>query len=478
MTLNNLSREARSTVRIPAAATAALLTTLGLAAGLLPLAGCPSPDPNGVDPNDPNDPNGTSLVLTLVRVAEGLVSPVALAAPDDGTGRLFIADQPGVIWVITKTEGLLDTPLLDLRALTDATTVSGEERGLLGLAVHPDFESNNKFYVLYTAAPGDGSPAGATTELRLSEFTASTLFPNQANINTEREIFRLAKPQNNHNGGQLAFGPTDDYLYFGIGDGGGAGDVGFGHTEVIGNAQDKANLFGTVGRIDVDAVPYGIPPTNPFLNDLTALTEIYAYGFRNPWRFSFDRTPAGQARLFVADVGQSLVEEVNLVVAGGNYGWNRREGTLCFSATSPSFPPAICPDTGPDGTPLRDPILEYGHTDPSGGTFGSAVIGGYVYRGARLSGLAGAYVFGDYTASFAVPDGRLFVATESAAGDWSFEEAFVADSATRRLGRYLLSFGVDVDGELYVLARTTNALIGATGTVDLVVGAARETLGL
>lgn len=457
----------------------------GAIVGLVLLVGCPgpgpnpdpnsvdpnSPDPNSVDPNavDPNAPPATTITLELV--ASGFVSPIALASPDDGTERLFVADQIGLIYAISPTAGALATPLLDLRTQLDVLATEDEERGLLGLALHPEFADNRLFYVCYNTPPSNDAPAGSATELRVSEFSVFEQFPSQADINSERVLLRTAKPQTNHNGGQIAFGP-DGFLYIGIGDGGGADDGDAGHTAIIGNAQDTSNLLGAILRIDVDSGnPYGIPANNPLISDNDALDEIYAYGLRNPWRFSFDVTPGGRTRLFVGDVGQELFEEIDLVTRGGNYGWRIKEATSCFDPITPATPLVFCEDQGPDGSELRDPILEYGHTDGAGQAVGTAVIGGYGYRGVTVAKLHGAYVFGDYSTSADTPDGTIFAATEAEDGTWSFDELAIAGSVTGRLGRYVLGFGRDAAGELYVLTRASAALTGTTGAVHRITAA-------
>ena len=410
----------------------------------------------------------TAKAVTLQTIAAGFGSPVALAAPDDGTGRLFIVDQAGVIWVIEGGQ-VLETPLLDVRNELDAPLTAGDERGLLGLALHPNFASNGRLFVYFNTPPSAEAPAGTATQVRLAEFRINAGQPNVADAGTELVLFELAKPQANHNAGQLAFGP-DGYLYVGIGDGGGADDTGFGHTAGIGNAQDTTNLLGKILRIDVDSgTPYGIPPSNPFASSTTARPEIYAYGFRNPWRFSFDTGPGGSGQLFVGDVGQALMEEVDIVQLGGNYGWNIKEGTGCFDVTNDSLPLGTCASTGADGAPLLGPVLEYGHADALGATFGSAVIGGFIYRGAALPNLVGTYVFGDYAIGFSTT-GKIFAAEQNATGTWSFEELKVAGTADGRLGRFVLAFGRDAAGELYVLSRGGGGPNGTTGVVEKIVG--------
>jgi glucose/arabinose dehydrogenase len=214
--------------------------------------------------------------------------------------------------------------------------------------------------------------------------------------------------------------------------------------------------------------PYSIPLTNPFANAAAARPEIYAYGFRNPWRFSFDPVSGGATRLFLGDVGQNLMEEVDLVTIGGNYGWNIKEGTLCFSALTPNNPPATCSDVGADGSALQPPIMTYLHTDAQGQSFGTAVIGGFLYRGNAVPNLRGGYVFGDYADS--TGGGRIFVGSEATSGAWSFKEVQIAGTADGRLGRAVLAFGRDAAGELYVLTNITGGPFGTTGAIHKIIG--------
>lgn len=334
----------------------------------------------------------------LREVAAGLTQPVAIAHAGDGSGRLFVALQGGQI-VIFDGERVLPTPFLDIRDRVS----SGGERGLLGIAFHPDFARNRFFFVNYT------DRAGNTV---VSRFRAASRRPNVALPRSERRVLTVSQPYANHNGGSLQFG-SDGYLYIGMGDGGSAGDP-------QNRAQDLGTLLGKLLRIDVDRRPYQIPADNPFANRPDVRPEIWALGLRNPWRFSFDRATGD---LYIADVGQDSWEEVNFQPAGNaggqNYGWRRMEGRHCFD------PPSDCDD----GT-LTLPVLEYDHG------VGRSITGGYVYRGSRVPELVGRYVYGDFAS------GRIWTA-RPLDGTWVNEE-LPASSAL------ISSFGEDDAGELYL----------------------------
>jgi len=296
----------------------------------------------------------------------------------------------------------------------------------------------------------------------LSEFKVSPSDPNKADSSSERIILQVDKPQPNHNAGTIAFGP-DGYLYIPLGDGGGANDVGTGHSPV-GNAQDISTALGKILRIDVDnGDPYGIPPDNPFVGKDGA-DEIYALGFRNPYSISFDK--GGQHELFVGDVGQALFEEVDIVYKGGNYGWHIKEGAHWFNPDSQSSPPATGPATDARGQPLIDPIIEYGRGKPGG--YGIAVIGGYVYRGSDIQGLLGAYLFGDYTSGISsTADGRVFIASlpSSSSSTWTMKEIGIASLPGGRLNAFLKGIGQDANGELYLLVSDSAGPAGNTGKI-------------
>lgn len=411
-------------------------------------------------------------------IAEGLTSPVALVSARDRSERLFVVDQTGVIRVLGPGGTLAPEPFLDLRSKIVPLMPEFDERGLLGLAFHPRYATNGRFFVYYSAPLRPGAPAGFDNTGHVSEFRVSPTNPNRADPASERILLQVDDPQFNHNGGTLVFGPRDGYLYISVGDGGGADDVGPGHVEDWyaenegGNGQDiQQNLLGDILRIDVDSgVPYGIPRDNPFTSTpgcADGCDETWAYGFRNPYRMSFDM--GGNRRLFVGDAGQELWEEVSIAVKGGNFGWNVKEGTHCFSTDNPDESPAECPDTvGPGhpraGDPLIDPVIEYANHHQPGG-LGATVIGGHVYRGRELRQFSGRYVFGDWSREFEEPDGSLFVAKPRKRGLWKMQQLRVATSRTGRLDHYVLGFGQDLAGEMYVLTTDQTGPNGTTGKV-------------
>jgi glucose/arabinose dehydrogenase len=336
-------------------------------------------------------------IVTLAPVVtEGLQNPLFLTQPGDESGRLFVVEQPGRIRVL-EGHALLPAPFLDITK----QVLSGGERGLLGLAFHPAYRHNGRFFVNYTRKP-DG--ATVVAEYRRGA-TATSAFQD------ERSLLIVPQPYPNHNGGMVAFGP-DGYLYLGLGDGGSKGDP-------DNRAQNPQDLLGKILRIDVDrGDPYGIPMDNPFAKG-GGRPEIYALGLRNPWRFSFDLKTGN---LWVADVGQYKWEEIDLVTLGGNYGWHVMEGTHCFYPS-----PTDCPTT-----PYRLPVSEYFHDKGR-----CSITGGYVYRGRIISSLAGMYVYGDFCS------GEIFALHK---GETINEPHQILKSSLQ-----ISSFGEDAAGELYVL---------------------------
>ena len=432
----------------------------------------PMEEPTNTPPPEETEPPKETFepVIGLELVAEGFAAPLALMPSGDESGWLYILDQTGQIWVLSPDGDVLETPFLDISDRMVELSDDYDERGLLGLAFHPDFGQNGRFYVYYSAPLRAGAPAGWNHTSVISEFTVAMDDPDTADPASERIILQVDQPQSNHDAGQIAFGP-DGYLYIPLGDGGGADDVGDGHNPEIGNGQDTSVLLGSILRIDVDGGdPYGIPEDNPFVGEDGVLDEIYAYGFRNPYRIAFDA--GGANDLFVSDAGQNLWEEVSIVTAGENYGWYIKEGTHCFDPTNPDTSPEECPDAGPAGRELTDPIIEYAHPNGSDG-IGLVVVGGMVYRGDAMPTFQGRYIFGDWSTSFDSPDGTLLVAAppEMDGGLWPFEVLQIATEENGELGRYLLSFGQDQDLELYVLTSDTKGPSGDTGKVFKIVPA-------
>jgi glucose/arabinose dehydrogenase len=424
--------------------------TLALAAHL-PLAHATRPIPAAIQKS--------ALTIELQSIATGLASPNYLTDAGDGSGRLFVVDQPGKIHLIKN--GTVST-FLDLSSRMPSTlgTMPGfgdyDERGLLGLAFHPEFANQNSagFGRFYTFTSENVSGAGdygvglPLTDLShqnvIAEWRIDKSNPDVANPLSRRELLRIDHPQFNHDGGMLAFGP-DNNLYIGLGDGGAANDVGPGHG-TSGNAQNLASVHGKILRIDVEGHDgidgqYGIPANNPFVDTSGVPAEIFASGLRNPFRFSFDKQTGD---LIVGDVGQESVEEVDIVTAGGNYGWNLKEGTFKFDPVTGEVSSDL------SGLPggLIDPVLQYDHDE------GIAVIGGFVYRGSAMPGLVGKYIFGDYSKSFGGPAGRLLV------GDLTtgLVEELKIGLDDRALGFFLKGLGQDADGELYALVGMTAGL--------------------
>jgi len=347
------------------------------------------------------------LDVALTPIAEGLNRPLFVTGAGDDSGRLFVAEQGGTIR-IWQDGALLSEPFLDI---SDRVNDDAPERGLLGLAFDPAYPNNGRFFVNYTDADG------ATMVAR---FTVDANDPNRADPASERQTLRMEQPASNHNGGMVLFGP-DGYLYIGTGDGGAANDK-------FGNGQNPETLLGKMLRIDVsneDNQPYAIPPDNPWVgmdwNGVDVRDEIWAVGLRNPWRYSFDRATGD---LWIADVGQRLHEEIDMIPAGTpgplNFGWPIMEGNHCFPEN------AACDPTG-----LVLPVLEYEHEGAC------SVTGGYVYRGQNFPGLDGVYFYSDYCSGdiwTLIPDGE---------GGWL--NAMVLDTDMS-----VSSFGQDDAGELYV----------------------------
>ena len=425
---------------------------------------------NGASGTTENKNNGTKQPA-LELVAENLTSPLVFVSSADGSGNMYVADQAGVIKVLDKNSRLLDEPFLDLKNKIVGLNPGYDERGLLGLAFHPGFKENKRFFVYYSVPLRKGAPAGWNHTSRVSEFKASAENPLKADLASEKIIMEIDQPQSNHNGGHIAFGP-DGYLYIPLGDGGGANDVGTGHSQ-SGNGQDLTTFLGKILRIDVNSGdPYGIPADNPFNGDgqeddrRNAKKEIYAYGFRNPYIISFD---AQTGALYAADAGQDLWEEVDAVKKGGNYGWNIREGNHCFNPSSPKDESATCLSEGRNGEELAAPIIEFKNSKSSPEGKGLTIIGGYVYRGNSIPDLNGRYVFGSWAQTQGRAEGRVFFSRDMIDGNrnslYEFDELKLSETEGGKFPGYLLGFGQDDSRELYILTTQNSGPRGDTGKI-------------
>ena len=414
---------------------------------------------------------GSTISLKLM--TEGLGAPIGLVPIPGGSGRLLVAEQAGLIQLIDRDGKKSEQPFLDLREKIVPLGKGMEERGLLGLALHPQFKSNHKFYVVYSAPLRTSAPPKWDHAERLSEFRTTGADFATADPTFERVVLEIDEPDWNHNSGRLAFGP-DGYLYWTVGDGGAFNDVGDvargrGHPPE-GNGQKLDTLLGKVLRIDVGhGTPYGIPKDNPYADGKKGLPEIFAYGLRNPWGISFDR--GGKHDLIVVDVGQDRWEEINVIVNGGNYGWRLREGFEGFDPKDPLHAPTNAATVGADGKPFVDPVFAYKTlrgrgTDPQ--SYGVTITGGYVYRGKAIKSLQGKYAFADWSRTWALPDGVFFTASREGKGSgakWNLESLPVAPASGAKLGAYIVAMGEDDKGELYVLTNGRNSLTGQTGKV-------------
>jgi glucose/arabinose dehydrogenase len=339
-------------------------------------------------------------------------NPLFVAHAGDGSGRVFVVEQAGYIWIV-KDRFLLPDPFLDISPLLSDEVFRGgyTERGLLGLAFHPDYAQNGVFFITY---------ARRDKMNILARYQVSSDDPNRADPASEQLLLSYEHPHLDHHGGMIAFGP-DGYLYMSVGDGGGT------QGDPEGDAQSKASLLGKILRIDIDrgdpatGRPYAIPPSNPFAADPEARPELWAFGLRNPWRFSFDRATGD---MYIGDVGWGRYEEINYAAAGSaggqNYGWNLFEGGALFEGQA-------------DPGRTVPPIAQYEHTDGA-----CSVTGGYVYRGPGAPTLRGVYIFGDYCV------GRVWALWPAGAGQWQMK-------VLMETGMQISSFGEDEAGGLYLV---------------------------
>ncbi|XP_039248035.2 HHIP-like protein 1 [Styela clava] len=387
------------------------------------------------------------IPICLQEIANRRSNPVSAKHSRDGTHRLFIVEQLGLVWVILPDNSRLDPPFLDLRDVVVANKQRYDERGMLDIEFHPNYRENGLFYLYYSFS------IKGKDYVKISEMKVSDNDMNKANATAERTLLEIRQPAKNHNGGQLLFlDGVDENLYIFTGDGGNGGDP-FGK---YGNGQNKKTFLGKVLRINVNARgvnghPYAIPSDNPFVEDSAYLPEIYALGVRNMWRCSMDRgnaTGSNRGRVFCGDVGQSAYEEVDIIEKGGNYGWRGYEGYSCYDKK-------MC-NSNIIKNYIR-PIHAYSHS------VGKSVTGGYVYRGCQNPNLRGKYIFGDFH------NGKLFALTENSNGSWKREsicmasnEACKSGGLQNNYGKHILSFGEDENGELYMLS-TPRALPGFRG---------------
>ena len=374
---------------------------------------CSSPSLDTTLINEAKAP--AAITISTVEAHPGLKfdAPVEYTYANDGTNRMFIIEQPGKIKVVDQATGAkkADT-YLDIRNKVSY----GGEMGLLGLAFHPNFKQNGYLYVNYTK----NNPR----ETVISRYKSSATDARQVDPASEVILFTFRQPYANHNGGKVAFGP-DGYLYIATGDGGSGGDP---HN----NGQNRATLLGKILRIDVDGTgkgQYGIPADNPYkANKAGFREEIYAYGLRNPWRFSFDK----KGNLWTGDVGQDKIEEIDIVTNGGNYGWRVREGNAGFKANEKV------------DTPVTEPVHTYTHTNGD-----LSVTGGYVYAGKAMPALTGKYVFADYVS------GRVWALTPNETG--KAQNQLISE----RVGT-VSAFGEDRAGELYICDHAEGKILKLT----------------
>ncbi len=366
------------------------------------------------------------ITLNVQQIADNLHAPTAIAFP--GNGAIWITEQSGKIRVVENGK-LNDDPLLDLGSKLKKINNGYDERGLLGIALHPQFKSNKKFYVFYSAPSTQKSDhTGVLAEYKLQD-NSKEIDPGSGRI-----IFSIEEPEQNHNGGCIQFG-GDGYLYLGFGDGGGQGDK---HGE-IGNGQKMDTWLGKILRIDINTNSgYTVPKDNPFVGKTDVKPEIWAYGFRNPYRFSFDRA---SKQLFAGDVGQDTWEEVDIVKKGANYGWRITEATHCYN-----------PATGCDIKGITMPIAEFNHRE------GVSVMGGYVYNGLQLPVLKGKYVFADWT-------GPLFY-LQKAGTNWQRGKVTLQNIPHNLK---ITGFGEDPAGELYILTNPDTGPGNTKGSVYKIV---------
>ncbi len=372
-------------------------------------------------------PNSNTPNVSLKVVAQNLISPVCMVAANDGSGRKFVVEQRGIIYILDKNNQLLSSPFLDLKDKITKLSSNYDERGLLGMALHPDFKKNGRFFVYYSST----LPQNKNDHIAvLSEFKADPTNPNKSFLE-ETVILTIPQPEWNHNGGQILF-DTNGYLLLGLGDGGNAGDS----HGLVGNGQNLKSLLGKIIRIDINKLPYAIPSDNPFVGSKEASPEIYAYGLRNPWRFSLDKITN---QIFCGDVGQNKYEEINIIEKGKNYGWKIMEGYHFFEPRSNANPASF-----------TLPITEYDHS------VGSSICGGFVYRGKKFTKMYGKYIFADWR-------GVLFCLTQNKDKTWNREILKTDFVDFKNIN--INSLAEDTDGELYLLVQDLDGPFQLSGKI-------------
>jgi len=411
----------------------------------------------------------SSTSVHLSQLSSSLHSPVYATDAGDGSGRLFVVDQVGQVRIV-KNGKLQSTPFLDVRSKIVKLVPEYDERGLLGLAFDPNFKKNGFVYTYYTAPPNSGKADfkdpflnGATPNNQgvVTRWHVDANNPNRVDSSSAKVLLRFDHPNSNHNGGNLAF-DRDGFLYLSVGDGGGADDQNGQPTDdgeksrgkaPGGNGQNLTVPLGKILRIDPRGHnsgngKYGIPSGNPFVNAGNGtLHEIFAYGLRNPYRFSFDKT---NGKLVIADVGQQSVEEIDIGKKGGNYGWHIKEGTFKFDPLDTMTEGIVKANSPGKPSGLIDPVAEYDHTE------GSAIVGGFVYHGSKIPSLQGKYVFGDFSADETMPEGQLFDANLKTGQI----ERLMTNLGNPFSKYFVKGFGEDAKGELYLMATSQAGVAG------------------
>ena len=407
-------------------------------------------------------PAAAQTKVKFQEIAGGLIHPLAMVSIPDGSGRMAVIEQHGQVRIIDAKGRLLPEPFLNIGPKMPTLHHFFDERGLLGIAFHPKYRENGKFYLAYSVPMRskelDRRLWWSHTNV-VSEFNVMKNNANMADPNYERVISQIDWPQFNHNGHWIGFGP-DNMLYISTGDGGYANDWGIGHDVATGNGQDLKSPNGKILRIDVDKADL-IPADNPFVGRTDALPQVWALGLRNPWRCSFDM--GGDKALYCGDVQQNSFEEVSVITKGANLGWRRMEGDKCFDFMKPDNHPATCDKTG-----LTEPILVYKNcTAIKDGCLGISITGGYIYRGPHQA-WQGKQIFGDWSKSFDTMDGQIFIGSKGADGKWSMEKATVEGMSPVP---YILAFAQDDKGEVYALTSISTGPVGGHDKIYKIVPA-------